>query len=73
MLIGLKTGFEPGIFCSGGGRDDHYAPPPGHYIKFRLLTHITQYSSSSHTQKEEASLPTKDRRYEESTPKFEWY
>jgi hypothetical protein len=21
------AGFEPGIFCSGGGRDDHYATP----------------------------------------------
>jgi hypothetical protein len=20
---------EPGIYCSGGGRDDHYATPPG--------------------------------------------
>jgi hypothetical protein len=28
----LKTmaGFELGIFCSVGGRDDHYAAPPGH-------------------------------------------
>jgi hypothetical protein len=29
----LKTlhpaGFEPGIFCSGGGRDNHNATPPG--------------------------------------------
>jgi hypothetical protein len=27
----LKTlvGFEPWIFCSVGGRDDHYATPPG--------------------------------------------
>jgi hypothetical protein len=24
------AGFEPGIFCSVGGRDDHYASPPGH-------------------------------------------
>jgi hypothetical protein len=23
------AGFEPGIFCSVGGRDDHYATPPG--------------------------------------------
>jgi hypothetical protein len=22
--------FEPGILCSGGGRDDHYATPPWH-------------------------------------------
>jgi hypothetical protein len=21
------AGFEPGIFCYGGGRDDHYATP----------------------------------------------
>jgi hypothetical protein len=35
MYKGLKTlaGFEPGIFCSGGGRDDHYATPPGHQPK----------------------------------------
>jgi hypothetical protein len=26
------AGFEPGIFCSGGGRDDHYATPPGQQI-----------------------------------------
>jgi hypothetical protein len=24
------AGFEPEIFCSVGGRDDHYATPPGH-------------------------------------------
>jgi hypothetical protein len=33
MYQDLKTntlaGFEPGIFCSEGGRDDHYATPPG--------------------------------------------
>jgi hypothetical protein len=23
------AGFEPGIFCSGGGRDDQFATPPG--------------------------------------------
>jgi hypothetical protein len=23
------AGFEPGIFCSVGGRDDHYGTPPG--------------------------------------------
>jgi hypothetical protein len=23
------AGFEPGNFCSGGGRDDHYATLPG--------------------------------------------
>jgi hypothetical protein len=23
------AGFEPGLFCSGGGRDDNYASPPG--------------------------------------------
>jgi hypothetical protein len=23
------SGFEPGIFCSASGRDDHYATPPG--------------------------------------------
>jgi hypothetical protein len=25
-------GFEPWIFCSGGGRDDHYATMPGHFL-----------------------------------------
>jgi hypothetical protein len=24
------AGFEPGIFCSVGGPDDHYATTPGH-------------------------------------------
>jgi hypothetical protein len=24
------AGFEPGIFCSVDGRDDHNATPPGH-------------------------------------------
>jgi hypothetical protein len=28
------AGFEPGIFCSLGGRDDHYATPPGQYGSF---------------------------------------
>jgi hypothetical protein len=26
------VGFEPGIFCSGDGRDVHYAKSPGHLI-----------------------------------------
>jgi hypothetical protein len=26
------AGFEPWIFCSGGGRDGHYATPPGQNI-----------------------------------------
>jgi hypothetical protein len=26
-------GFEPGIFCSVGWRDDHYATPPGQVVK----------------------------------------
>jgi hypothetical protein len=30
------AGFEPGIFCSVGGRDDHYATPPGHPTVFLL-------------------------------------
>jgi hypothetical protein len=29
------AGFEPGIYWSGGGRDDHYATPPEHL--FSLL------------------------------------
>jgi hypothetical protein len=31
------AGFEPGIFCSVGGRDDHYAAPPGHNLVCILL------------------------------------
>jgi hypothetical protein len=27
------AGFEPGIFCSIGGRDDHYTTPPGQIKK----------------------------------------
>jgi hypothetical protein len=34
----LKTfhpaGFEPGIFCSVGGRDGHYATSPGLFSRF---------------------------------------
>jgi hypothetical protein len=26
------AGFKPGIFCSVGGRDDHYTTPPGLHI-----------------------------------------
>jgi hypothetical protein len=26
----ILAGFEPGIFCSIGGRDHHYATPQGH-------------------------------------------
>jgi hypothetical protein len=33
-----QAGFEPGIFCSVGGRDDHYATPPG----WRILLGITE-------------------------------
>jgi hypothetical protein len=28
------AGFETGIFCSVGGRDDHYTTPPGRYRSF---------------------------------------
>jgi hypothetical protein len=28
------VGLGPGIFCSVGGRDDHYAMPPGHAITY---------------------------------------
>jgi hypothetical protein len=29
------SGFKPGIFFLGGGRDDHYAtPPPGQNVSF---------------------------------------
>jgi hypothetical protein len=35
------AGFEPGIFCSVGGRDDHYATPPGLYRKVCIqLTYL---------------------------------
>jgi hypothetical protein len=27
--LNTLAAFEPGIFSSGGGRDDHYAKPPG--------------------------------------------
>jgi hypothetical protein len=30
-LMYTPVGLEPGIFCSGGGRDDHFKTPPGHY------------------------------------------
>jgi hypothetical protein len=30
------AGFEPGIFCSVGGRDDHYTTPPGHQNGFTI-------------------------------------
>jgi hypothetical protein len=33
--------FEPGIFCSVGGRDDHYATPPG--LECQLLLYIPKY------------------------------
>jgi hypothetical protein len=28
------AGFEHGIFCSGDGRDNHYAKPPGQLVTF---------------------------------------
>jgi hypothetical protein len=38
----LKTlhpgGFEPGNFCSVGGRNDHYATPPGQWLESSLQT-----------------------------------
>jgi hypothetical protein len=36
------AGFEPGIFCSEGGRDDHYATPPGQEVFFIIteMAHI---------------------------------
>jgi hypothetical protein len=30
-------GFEPGIFCSGCGHDDHYATPPRAILSYSLL------------------------------------
>jgi hypothetical protein len=27
------AGFDPGIFFSVGGRDDHYATPPVHFMQ----------------------------------------
>jgi hypothetical protein len=32
------AGLEPWIFCSGGGRDGHYATPPGPHTLFILCT-----------------------------------
>jgi hypothetical protein len=29
------AGFEPGIFCFVGGRDDHYTTPPGHIHTYK--------------------------------------
>jgi hypothetical protein len=31
------AGFEPGIFCSGGGHYDHYATPPGPRNSIHLI------------------------------------
>jgi hypothetical protein len=28
------AGFEPGIFCSVGGRDDDFTTPPGQYREY---------------------------------------
>jgi hypothetical protein len=44
------AGFEPGIFCSGGGRDDHYATPPG------LNVDILAVGTTTPRQKENAAL-----------------
>jgi hypothetical protein len=41
------AGFDPGIFCSVGGRDDHNATPPGHHLAF------TAYSMASYSQTRE--------------------
>jgi hypothetical protein len=31
------VGFEPGILCSGGVGDDHYATPPGLHLQFDIF------------------------------------
>jgi hypothetical protein len=36
------AGFEPWIFCSEGGRDDHYATPPGQETII-LLFHVGRH------------------------------
>jgi hypothetical protein len=31
------VGFEPGILCSVGGREDHHTLPPGQFLSFLIL------------------------------------
>jgi hypothetical protein len=42
------AGFEPGIFCSGGGRDDHYATPPGQTLQRQITLYICSPVRRSH-------------------------
>jgi hypothetical protein len=37
------AGFKPGIFCSVGGRDDHYATPPV-YVSLYEIKSVAFYS-----------------------------
>jgi hypothetical protein len=37
------AGFEPGILCSGGGRDDHFAKPPGPFFSSLVAKMIELY------------------------------
>jgi hypothetical protein len=46
------AGFEPRIFCSVGGRDDHYDTPPGHLHK------INKWLPQSQTVVQKLGLPT---------------
>jgi hypothetical protein len=41
--------FETGIFCSGGGRDDHNATPPGREDIFIRLDPLFQLGRNSNT------------------------
>jgi hypothetical protein len=39
--------FEPGIFCSGGGRDGHYANPPLQPETFYLIFNTDSFREKS--------------------------
>jgi hypothetical protein len=49
------AGFEPGIFCSVGGRDDQYATPPGN-LNFQVYMPYTELKVTK-TQSKFLSLP----------------
>jgi hypothetical protein len=55
---GLKTlqsaGFKPGIFSFGGGRDDHFAPPPEQALLIADFRIIFQ-DVSGHTDESDCS------------------
>jgi hypothetical protein len=51
-------GFEPGIFCSWGGRDDHYATPPYvcTFIKNTFFSNIIHYNQKQNYDLTEVSI-----------------